>query len=76
VDSELAADLEWNRLAIRAAGDGHRRVRISDVQVAEIRRLCAEGIRQAEVARMFDMPRTNVSAILKGKYRKRAWVPR
>jgi predicted XRE-type DNA-binding protein len=57
-------------------GDAGSRTRISDADIAEMRRLYTTGVRQAVLARKFGMHRTNVSQIVRGKFRKRAWSAR
>jgi hypothetical protein len=55
-------------------GDGFVKSRLRDCEVAEMRRLYAAGVRQGILARMFKTTNQNVSDIVRGKSRKKAWA--
>jgi hypothetical protein len=50
-------------------GEHHWAVKITDEQVAEIRRLSSEGIKQVPLAEMFGISQTQVSRIVRGRQR-------
>lgn len=58
----------------RPNGGKHHNSKLTELDVAEIRNLYSNGMRQADLAAMFHTPQTNISKIVRGK----AWahVPR
>lgn len=51
-------------------GQDHEWAKLSDAQVIEIRELLANGVRQADIARRYDMAQSTISNIKTGKIRR------
>lgn len=51
-------------------GESNGNAKLNDIEVVEIKRLLANGLKQIEIARRFDVTASTISAIKKGKRRK------
>lgn len=74
--NNVATNLEWAthyENAIHAHHNGLKKCKLSEAQVAELRRDLASGMRHAAIARKFNVTQTHVSNISRGKARRIVW---
>lgn len=74
-DTKLANHADRHRHGTVPRGEGHKRCRVTDAQVLEIRDMAAAGIRQRDIASRLGISQTQVGRIVRNESRKHIQTP-